>query len=240
MNAPGAILPEHPDGMLGLRTESPAALPDRRRSGLWGVAHLALADYAKGQDSTRAIAGRYGISTATLTAWVRGEALPSPPRGRRPELRWIAPLALADYRKEPHAAKAIAARYGVHLHTLRRWVDAAGYRWSLSDKVDLVPIALADYREGHDSANAISARHGIQVKTLRSWVDAAGLPRRPRGRQRSAEPTPEQKDILRRVGSVSLRQLGEQVGLSKQAIHQLATRWPEWVGKPALTCASAS
>ncbi len=39
----------------------------------------------------------------------------------------VARMALRDYRETGVTAKAIAARYGIDLRMLRRWVDAAGY-----------------------------------------------------------------------------------------------------------------
>lgn len=90
--------------------------------------------------------------------------------------------------------------------------------------------ALSDFQTTQDSATAIAARYGIQVSTLRRWTDRAGFPRRPRGRKPKIEPTQEQKSLLSRVGSESLGKLAKEFGRTKQFVHLLAKRWPDWVG----------
>lgn len=94
-----------------------------------------------------------------------------------------------------------------------------------------VSPALSDFQTTQDSAADIAARYGIQVSTLRKWTDRAGFPRRPRGRKPRREPTPEQKSLLSRVGSMPLSKLAKEVGRTKQFVHILAKRWPDWVGQ---------
>jgi hypothetical protein len=94
----------------------------------------------------------------------------------------------------------------------------------------VIEKALADYRRGEDTAKAIAARYSVDVKRLRRWADEAGCPRPPRGRRALREPSARQKKLLSRIGLVSLRRLGAEAGVSRQYLHSLAKRWPDWVG----------
>ncbi len=104
----------------------------------------------------------------------------------------------------------------------------------------VIEKALADYRRGEDTAKAIAARYAVDVKRLRRWADEAGYPRPPRGRRALREPSPWQKKLLCRVGLVPLRRLGAEAGVSRQYLHALAKRWPDWVGLAARRISSPS
>ncbi len=99
----------------------------------------------------------------------------------------------------------------------------------LAAKRRLREEALAAYRDTTAPLKLIAERFGRSPATIVNWAKAAGLPGRHRGRPRRTEPTDEQKGVLRKIGTAPLRVLGKQVGWSKQAVHALARRYPEWV-----------
>jgi transposase-like protein len=97
----------------------------------------------------------------------------------------------------------------------------------------IVLKAIEEYVHGGETARAVAARHGVHVSRLRQWVVSAGYPRRPIGRPKRSEPTPEQKGYLRLIGSIPTEKIAAAAHLSRQYVSALARRWPEWVGSQA-------
>ena len=104
----------------------------------------------------------------------------------------------------------------------------------LQEPVSTLHPALVAYLQTNERRQSIAQRHGISARTLTAWVRQAGLPQRQAGRARLDEPSPAQRRILRQIGSAPLRELARKVGCSKQYLHQLAKRWPDWVNHRGL------
>ena len=132
------------------------------------------------------IGERFGVSGRTVSGWLRQLGIaPRPQSERRRRHRPPAPAELRRrYVAEGLSTGRLAARYGVSVTTLTRWLEDAGISRRPSGRRSQAPAGEKLRRlyqaEGLSTAQ-IGARYGVSQQTAHRWVRAAGVPLRPQG-----------------------------------------------------------
>jgi transposase-like protein len=84
---------------------------------------------------------------------------------------------------------------------------------------------IEDYKCGKFTYADLARRHGISLATVFNWIRRSGLPRHGRGRRPLTEPTPNHQHILRLVREMGVSKTAKVVGVTKQRVHNVVTRW---------------
>ena len=85
--------------------------------------------------------------------------------------------------------------------------------------------ALELYRKGKLFTKDIAKKFGVSQSTITVWAKAAGIPLRVRGRNRMEQPTLRQRKIMEMAAIHDYEKVGEQFGITKQAVHRIVKRW---------------
>lgn len=163
----------------------------RRRGGIPAISRDAVALYLTGSSSV-AVGAAFGVTPATVLAWVR--RLGHSPRPCGPTPQPLSPWqmeAVDMYLAGSHAWQ-VADHIGVAPNTVLTWVRRAGGpvrsrgygQVRRSPHPDAVrAAAVAAYRGGRTAA-VLAADLGVSENTVLNWVRAARAPVRARGRRR--------------------------------------------------------
>jgi len=98
---------------------------------------------------------------------------------------------------------------------------------------DLIEKTMKDYEHFPlMSTKAIARKHGVSPSTVLAWAEERKLKRRPRGRRKQLVPSASQLRIIKLRKVLTLEQIADKEGCSKQAIHRTVKRWSAYVEKP--------
>lgn len=74
----------------------------------------------------------------------------------------------------------------------------------------------------------VAATYKVGTASVLRWKADANL-FRPRGPRPATEPNARHREILRLLQSMSMREVGEHFGITRQAVHRVAKRWKDWL-----------
>lgn len=143
----------------------------------------ALADYQKGQQTTKEIAASFGISQSTLTVWATNAGLKLRPRGRRKQTEPTAKQREILRMAEVHTYEQVGKHFGMEkqaIHRIvKRWKD-----WMKPKKPMFEPGDIIQWRGQKLTVLSAGLRSGMVMdergKTMREfpWNQNGKLPKK--------------------------------------------------------------
>lgn len=89
--------------------------------------------------------------------------------------------------------------------------------------------ALKDYVNSPNTPTSVIAkRHGVSPSTLTVWAKKAKLKLRGRGRESQRQPNARTRAILELAEALTLEEVGERYGMTKQRVSRIVRRWKDW------------
>ena len=86
---------------------------------------------------------------------------------------------------------------------------------------------LVAYQNRELTTDDIAKKYGVSIATVTVWAKQAGVCLRSRGRWPQTVPTDRHVRIIQLAEIFTYRQVGERMGLHKQAVHRIVKRWKE-------------
>lgn len=88
-----------------------------------------------------------------------------------------------------------------------------------------IAAALKEYLRGELTTKEIARNYRVSPATITVWATNSGTKLRSRGRRKQQEPSLRSRKIIELSQVLNYGTVGEQFGISKQAVHHILSRW---------------
>lgn len=98
----------------------------------------------------------------------------------------------------------------------------------MSHDPSLKQKVVAAYRNSPTAVvKDVAATYKVGTASVLRWKAEANC-FRPRGPRPATEPSARHREILRLLQSMTMQEVGEHLGITRQAVHRVAKRWQDW------------